>query len=272
MSVSTLDHKVKTYSVRHACWMAQTAALAYQDESTIQNQTEQWGFDRLRHHKTAFQPPFPLMDSQAFTIASDHMIVTAFRGTQPIEIRDWLSDVNTPPWPGPGNKGLMHYGFGAALKSIYPDVLNAVNEFRDQDQTVWFTGHSLGGALAALAGMKLHFESPRILPDGVYTFGQPRVADRILAMAHDKALAKRTHRFVNNNDIVPQLPPEPVYHHVSTLHHIDASGRLRESMPLLSGLADHARGLTADAFAPASDGIRDHMIDRYIAALEKNIT
>ena len=29
--------------------------------------------------------------------------------------------------------------------------------------------------------------------------------------------------------------------------------------------------LTADAFAPASDGIRDHFMHNYLAALEKNL-
>ena len=55
------------------------------------------------------------------------------------------------------------------------------------------------------------------------------------------------------------------------LHYIDSAGRLHDTMPLLSGLADRTKGLTADAFAPASDGIRDHLIRNYITALEKNL-
>jgi hypothetical protein len=43
-------------------------------------------------------------------------------------------------------------------------------------------------------------------------------------------------------------------------------------MPLGSGLVDRARGLTAGAFAPAGDGIRDHFPRDYLAALEKNLT
>lgn len=52
------------------------------------------------------------------------------------------------------------------------------------------------------------------------------------------------------------------------MHYIDSVGRLHDTMPLLSGLADRVKGLTADAFAPASDGIRDHFIKSYITALE----
>jgi hypothetical protein len=149
-------------------------------------------------------------------------------------------------------------------------VREAIGEFRDNGQTIWFTGHSLGGALAALAAMRLHFEEPRLLADGVYTFGQPRVCDRVLGKAHDKAFRDRTHRFVNNNDIVPQVPPEPVFHHHNALHYIDSGGRLRDSMPALGALADRAKGLTADLFAPASDGVRDHCVDRYVDALKNN--
>jgi hypothetical protein len=42
-------------------------------------------------------------------------------------------------------------------------------------------------------------------------------------------------------------------------------------MPMLSALTDRAAGRTADAFAPASDGLRDHFMHNYLAALEKNL-
>lgn len=123
-----------------------------------------------------------------------------------------------------------------------------------------------------LAGARLHLEAPNLTVDGIYTFGQPRTCDRVLAAACNKGLAKRIHRFVNNNDIVPQLPPEPAFTHVDTLRYIGASGKVRESMTLLGGLADRAKGLTADPFAPAGDGVRDHAIGKYIAALRSNLS
>ncbi|MEU4806141.1 lipase family protein [Actinosynnema sp. NPDC023587] len=271
MPVQTFDHTAKGYSVRQAYRMAEAAKLAYEPPDVVEATVRDWGFDRVRHHETTFRPPFPLEDTQAFTAASDDMIITAFRGTEPVKIQDWLSDSTTPPWPGPADKGFIHYGFGEALQSIYPQVRDAIADFLDDGQTIWFTGHSLGGALAALAAMRLNFEEPRLLADGVYTFGQPRVCDRTLADAHDEAFGDRTHRFVNNNDIVAQVPPEPAFHHVRTLHYIDSDGRLRDRVSTLGGLADRAKGLTADAFAPASDGVRDHLMDRYLEGLRKNL-
>ncbi|MFG3496214.1 lipase family protein [Streptomyces sp. NPDC047928] len=251
--------------------MAQAADLTYKDEATIERQARQWGFNKVRHHHTRFTPPFPLEDTQAYTLASDRMIITAFRGTEPARIRDWLSDATTPPWPGPGETGYVHYGFGKALDSVFPSVRDSLAELRDNGQTVWFAGHSLGGALAMLAGCRLYLEEPRLRADGVYTYGQPRTCDRLLAAACNKEFRDRVHRFVNNNDIVPQLPPEPVYTHVETLRYIDSAGKLRDSMPLIGALTDRAKGLTGDPFAPAGDGVRDHFMRNYVTALARNL-
>jgi hypothetical protein len=79
------------------------------------------------------------------------------------------------------------------------------------------------------------------------------------------------YRFVNYGDLVARLPPEPVFTHVRALRYIDSGGRLHESMPMLSALTDRAGELTADAFAPASDGLRDHVMHSYLAALERNL-
>ncbi|MFI1198455.1 lipase family protein [Streptomyces sp. BHT-5-2] len=274
MSAPTaIDHHAKTgYSLPLAYWLAQASDLAYKDESTIESRARAWGFDQVRHHQTRFTPPFPLEDTQAYTAASDHMIITAFRGTEPVQIRDWLSDATTPPWPGPARTGYVHYGFAEALQSVFPDVRKTLAELRTNGQSVWFTGHSLGGALAMLAGAWMYLEDPRLQADGVYTYGQPRTCDRLLADAYNKGFKGRMYRFVNNNDIVPQLPPEPAFTHVDALRYIDSGGRLHDSMGLLGGLADRAKGLTADAFAPASDGVRDHLIKRYIAAIEQNLS
>ncbi|MEV0411127.1 lipase family protein [Streptomyces sp. NPDC050448] len=268
---TTFDHQARDYSPQLAYWMARAAALAYQDEARIDAEARAWGFDQVRHHRTRFTPPFPLEDTQAYTMAGDHMIVVAFRGTEPVQLKDWLSDVTTPPWPGPAGTGYVHYGFAEALQSVFPEIAKGITELRDRGQTVFLSGHSLGGALAMLTGARLHLEDPRLRADGVYTYGQPRTCDRMLAKAYNTAFAKRMYRFVNNNDIVPQLPPEPVFHHVDALRYIDADGRLREAMPMLQSLGDRAKGLTADLFAPASDGVRDHSIVRYVGALEKNL-
>ncbi|MFB7668923.1 lipase family protein [Kitasatospora sp. NPDC056138] len=268
---TTFDHRVTNYSLPHAYWLARAAGLSYQDREAIEAQARSWGFDTVRHHETRFTPPFPLQDTQAYTMASEHMIVTAFRGTEPAQIRDWLSDATTPPWPGPGGTGYVHYGFAKALASVHPAVVKTVGELRTNGQSLWFTGHSLGGALAMLGAARLYLEEPLLKADGIVTFGQPRTCDRLLAAACNKGFKGRMYRFVNNNDIVPQLPAEPAFTHVDALRYIDSSGRIGEAPGALAGLADRTRGLTADAFAPVSDGVRDHAMRNYLTALEKNL-
>ncbi|MEV6820301.1 lipase family protein [Nocardiopsis dassonvillei] len=268
MTEIVFDHTTSGYRLPHARCLAHAARLAYEDEARVRDQAAAWGFDRVECFQVAFRPPFPLEDTQAYTMASDDMIITAFRGTEPTEIRDWLSDANAPLVPGQANRGMVHWGFNQALEAVYPAIHAAVGEMRANGQSVWFTGHSLGGALAMLAAARLYF-SDGVLADGVYTFGQPRTCDAALAGAYDEAFRGRMFRFVNNNDIVAQVPPEPLYRHVSEMRYIDAQGRLREGrMPLLDGLADSFRGHTADLFSPGADGVRDHAMDAYVERLD----
>lgn len=271
MAIEALDHRTTDYRLSHAYWLARASDLAYKDRAAIETAASDWGFDRVRHFESRHALPFPLEDTQAYTMAGDHMIITAFRGTEPDKIYDWLTDGSAPPTPGPGNKGFVHDGFHQALMSVYPEVRDTLAEFRTGGQSVWFTGHSLGGALAMLAGNRLYFEEPRILPDGIYTFGQPRTCDHLLAVAHNSAIAHRTYRFVNNNDIVPQVPPAPAFAHVDAARYFDAQGALHDSVPFTRALTDKVRGYTADMFAPASDGVRDHLLRHYLTNLETNL-
>ncbi|MGC5000224.1 lipase family protein [Streptomyces sp. DT195] len=182
-----------------------------------------------------------------------------------------MRDATTPPRLGPGGTGYVHHGFAEALESVYPAVRDTLAGYRTNGQSVWFTGHSLGGALAMLAGARMYLEEPRLAADGVYAYGQPRTCDRLLATAYNKGFRNRMYRFVNNNDVVPQMPPEPAFTHVNALRYTDSHGKLHESMPVLSSLTDRPRGLTADVLAPAGDGARDHFMDAYLTALEKNL-
>ncbi|MFF7992546.1 hypothetical protein ACFZDG_22470 [Kitasatospora xanthocidica] len=103
MAIPALDHSTTRYSLPHAHWMAQAAALASLDRAGIEEKAHAWGFDEVRHFESTHRMPFPIEDTQAYTMASDRMIVTGFRGTEVLKIYDWLTDVSTPPVPGPAN-------------------------------------------------------------------------------------------------------------------------------------------------------------------------
>ncbi|MFJ3594629.1 lipase family protein [Streptomyces sp. NPDC090082] len=263
---TSLDHQTKGYSLSHAYWMAQASALAYKDDPAIDQQAQAWKFDRVRHHRATFGPPFPLGELRAYTLASNDMIITAFRGTEPAQIRDWLTDSSTPPWPGPARTGFVHYGFAQALDPLYPAVKEAVTGARTNGQSVWFTGHGLGGSLAALAVARLHLEEPRMRADGLYTFGQPRTFDQALATAFNDAFNGRSYRFVNQNDIVAHMPSTP-FTHADALKAIDSDGKVLDTTP---GPSWRPTGGGSDAFAPDSATARAHSMNTYLAFLEKN--
>jgi hypothetical protein len=75
------------------------------------------------------------------------------------------------------------------------------------DYYYYITGHSLGGAFATLASLHLSVEG--IFPKErlyLYTFGSPRVGNRIFARAVT-ANVKNAYRIVHDRDLVPHVPP-----------------------------------------------------------------
>jgi Lipase (class 3) len=89
----------------------------------------------------------------------------------------------------------VHSGFLEELDKLWGVILSDI-EKHTNTLPIWVTGHSLGGAMATIAGMKYPFEA-------VTTFGQPRVGRKInLAFK-----AKYHTRYVNGDDPVTKLPP-----------------------------------------------------------------
>ena len=137
------------------------------------------------------------------------------------------------------------------------------------------TGHSLGGALAAMATISL--ESRNIPISGLYTFGQPRIAGWGMVNAMNRRLGDHIYRYVNNNDIVPLIPtqitpwmPSRIYGHMGQFRYFDDFGHLqRQSFPL-QRFPDRLLGaLRALITSGSPDGISDHNMEFYIANLQK---
>ena len=97
-------------------------------------------------------------------------------------------------WP---QGGLVHEGFQEALDDVWAEIETVLDGGLDGGTPVFYTGHSLGGALATLA-------ASRRPPRAVYTYGAPRVGDRdFVATLEDVPFF----RVVNNRDVVTRLPP-----------------------------------------------------------------
>ncbi|KAL8196253.1 hypothetical protein R6Q57_025253 [Mikania cordata] len=171
------------------------------------------------------------------------LIVISFRGTEPFDADDWITDFDYS-WYEIPNVGKLHMGFLEAMglgsrsntstfqerlltnhttnvnvlpfpeTSAYYMVRRKLRSLLEEHRNARFmvTGHSLGGALAILfpTVLLLHEEEvvlQRLL--GVHTFGQPRIGNTELGMYVESKLQYPTpkyYRMVYCNDMVPRLP------------------------------------------------------------------
>ena len=125
--------------------------------------------------------------------------VIAFAGTaskKNLETDVKISDVS---FGGCGNsKTRVHAGFMRAWQSVRAHVMDIVS-FREHPTYV-LTGHSLGGALATLAGVDLGCLGYDVK---VVTFGSPQVGDELFADAFNDAV-KESVRVVIPLDPIPK--------------------------------------------------------------------
>ena len=208
-------HIVGKYDIRNSLSLALACDLAYKSESDIKAQAEQWGFPRFKF----LEDKIAVIDTQGFIMGNDKVIILAFRGTE--NRTDWRTDLNFPKVKA--MFGYIHKGFRSALEAVIDDILAAVEEMRDNDQSLWITGHSLGAALATLATAFYRHQKHPV--SGLYTFGSPRVGDDKFDDFFEPDFGRFTFRVVNGNDIVTRVPPRNFgFNHVGTCVFHDGDG------------------------------------------------
>lgn len=104
--------------------------------------------------------------------------------------------------------GLVHEGFLKELRGIQAQVVKVLNEHGGKQRDLFITGHSQGGAEAALA--TLAFSAAGFNVGAVYTFAAPRSSNQAVAAAMPKRIA--IHRIEFGNDIVPHVPTTHLGH------------------------------------------------------------
>ncbi len=195
--------KTTRWSEFNALAMAYASNLAYKEEASIRSIISSCGFNNVNVHT--------VREVQVFVAGSDTAVVVAFRGTRPDQLLDWMTDFDAQQvsfsdrFGGP-NVGNTHEGFTVGLLRVWELVLADIAAFQNKGQTLWITGHSLGGALAILATAGATF-AKRIPVNGLYTYGQPRVGDLDFVARCDSHMGNLHFRFVNNEDIVTRVPP-----------------------------------------------------------------
>ena len=162
-------------------------------------QAKQWGFDNFAY---AYSHEKNIL---ALIMGNRTDIIVAFRGTVSNNFSNWLTDIQLRPVPF-GSFGKVHKGFRDALDSVWPEIRSHIGF--TENRNVRLTGHSLGGALALLAGARFIDEYSENLVKEIYTFGQPRTGDKDFKQAVNQSyLNGCVYKFANYNDMVTVVPP-----------------------------------------------------------------
>jgi triacylglycerol lipase len=268
---------------RALMWVSQ---LAYQieDVPALKNVLDAWGFVPAQ----TFVRRNPTTVTTGLYGVRDDAVILAFAGTDPGVWQTIATDAQIAR----NDVTDVHAGFGAAFELASGDVEAAVN--LAQGKRLFITGHSLGGALVALAAK--YAVSKGVTPCAVYTFGMPRVGGDRFCVEYSASLGANTYRLVHGDDIVPRVPmPALGFHHVGRMLQCKAETKFDPAAPLsvigsdeprlpsvIDSFADHVGsilsghvlgrpgpmgGALGEAFRVLPPDIRHHLQDWYLEAL-----
>jgi hypothetical protein len=194
------DPAASAYHGGNALWLAELCRLVYRRDIEEEANPLQPTRTSILAKAGFRQRNFFLSretDTQAMlieSIAQPAFAALVFRGTEQ-RIKDFITDLELglPPLAEGGPE--VHEGFREALDSIWHEVDAALVTL---NCPVFYTGHSLGAALATLA-------AARKAPQAVYTFGSPRVGNEVFATSLRNV---PVYRVVDDEDVVTTLPPK----------------------------------------------------------------
>jgi hypothetical protein len=207
-------------------------------------------------------------DTQGFVGATPQAVVLAFRGTEPDRWTDWCTDLSSASnlWLG----CQVHTGFKSAHDAVAPAYMSLIRKMRTAGQAIYCTGHSLGGALATLAGKVLATgteEGEDLKPTLVVTFGAPKAGDERFTSTYGLKLL----RFVHNEDIIPHVPPLAPYEYGGSLLYFKPDGTLSYNINDVSTTFNRLRNAVKAILAAKGsladlvpNWIQDHLMEKYI--------
>lgn len=134
----------------------------------------------------------------------------------------------------------VHSGFYYAFMSIREALARFVYQLEQTGKLV-IIGHSLGGAVAYLVGLDLHYNWLWKRDDlAVITLGAPRLGNGPFCYAYHQRLGQQTIRFVNSEDIVPRFPFRLLgYDHVNEERFIGRPRGFLHFLPWFNDINDH---------------------------------
>ena len=241
--------------LERALLFAEISLISYMKPDECSKAAGRLGFKRGKF--------FDCHGSQAYWLANETDSVIACRGTEPNEWNDIRADLHAV-FALAETVGHVHRGFKKEVDDLWPQLEAAIMEDRRE---LWFTGHSLGGAMAYICAGRCLLSHIQNEPREVHTFGSPRIGNKRYVN-----YTKIPHyRWVNNNDLVPTVPPVWFgYRHTGQEMYIDNMGQVK----MLKGWRrrkDKLRGFLRGLLKFRIDQFSDHLMPFYIDAIDRQI-
>ena len=254
---SRADGPIDDYSqLKKALILGELANASYLDEPSAAATVAKMGFDEVVFYDRD--------GAQAYLFANERDCVIACRGTEPHDINDVKADVDAA-FAIIETVGRVHRGFNTEVDDLWPRLAKRLTE---EKRTLWFCGHSLGGAMATICAGRCFYDETVPDPEGLFTYGSPRVGDK----QYINYCTVEHVRLVNNCDLVPRLPPRILgfRHHGKELY-LDRKGRPRRRLRGTQKFVDRLRGFGESLLRFKIDHLHDHVADQYIAALARAV-
>ncbi|KAG5461737.1 MAG: Alpha/Beta hydrolase protein, partial [Olpidium bornovanus] len=167
------------------------------------------------------------------------VLAICVRGTN--SVTDFVCDVTTIQVPFQDCEGKIvpgasvHSGFRRQFDGLFPHFDERVVRHLRSGGNLFCTGHSMGGAVAAMAALSYGAQ----YPGQVYFIGQgtPRCGNQAFAKAFDNCVKLR-YRVKNASDPVVEILPPLEYCHVGVEVHLGPKDNY-PSIPVLFDLPDH---------------------------------
>lgn len=208
-------------------------------------------------------------DTEVLVGEAADFVIVAFRGST--SRNDWNTDFSIAPnkvtVEGYARPVRVHAGFYRAFSGVELALAQTLTE--TGHKPIYYTGHSLGGALALVASAV--FGGTNTLGErsaAVYTFGAPRLGD-----GDFPDIVKAPHyRVVNSGDLVPLVPPTWLsgYKHTGTplVLKRDAN-RPSRRRPIGSALLLALESIALWPFAGQLRAMGAHSVGLYASRLQK---
>lgn len=252
-----LPIKRAAYSDRTAWLMAKLSNLAY----VLFEQGEKDQLEAtLKTASFRLVATFSGQSTQAYLAEGQYFNVLAFRGTEK-NTADIKADLNIHVYRT--KQGRLHRGFMNAYSEVEADIIDSLKHLNNNP--LYVTGHSLGGALASIATSLLATDKIA----ACYTFGSPRVGNE----EFDANLKIPVYRVVNATDAVTRMPLLLMgYTHVGDLRYLTTKNELLRNVSMFRAFWIFLTSILRDVASPGNDHRLQNYIDKLAIIAKKRNT